>query len=339
MQPDLGFTRWAIPLGTWFGVRVRANVWYPLILLLLVSWLRSWELALVCFGLLFASTVIHEFFHIFAARMTGGDGEDVLLWPLGGLAFTRPAPTFASRFLTPAAGPFADLLICFATLPAVLGAGVLREALNPMQLPIAGIGPNWFRDVLILSFSLNWLLFLVNLIPAFPLDGGQMLTAILARGQGMRSAVRFSVRVGWLCGAIMGFTGLWFDETIIVFLGFFVLIMNMQEMFRLHITDAFGHDGYGSDEYGSGYGSFDDTSSEMELLEPRQSFWQRWKENRAAARFERETEERAAIARRVDELLDKVHRDGMGALTAEERRFLDQASNKYRSQHGEKNSP
>src|SRR5690606_12249716 len=147
------------------------------------------------------------------------------------------------------------------------------------------------------------------------LDGGQMLTAILARRQGMRPAVRFSVRVGWLCGAIMAFTGLWFDETIIVFLGFFVLIMNMQEMFRLHITDAFGHDGYGTEDYSSGYGTFDDTSSEMELLEPRQSFWQRWKENRAAARFERETEERAAIARRVDELLDKVHRDGMGALT------------------------
>ena len=59
-----------------------------------------------------ASLLVHEFCHVFAVRLTGGVGNEVLIWPLGGLAFVQPAGHFRSQFFTPAAGPFANLIVC-----------------------------------------------------------------------------------------------------------------------------------------------------------------------------------------------------------------------------------
>jgi Zn-dependent protease len=329
MQPNLGFSRWAIPLGTWLGVRVRLNVWYPLVVLLFVHWV-GWELGLLCSAILFVTTVIHEFAHVLTARATGGDGEEILLWPLGGLAFTQPAPTFASQFWTPAAGPLSDAALCLLTLPVVLKAGLLAESLNPAVLPIAGLGDNLVRDILLLTFSLNWILLLLNLIPAYPLDGGQMLAAVLGQRMGRGEAKTLSVRVGWVAGVVLAFGGLLFDMSFVVFLGFFLVVMNLQEIFRLQVEEMYGEGGYGED-YSASYSAAD---SDAELPGAKLSYWQRWKQGREAARRERELEERAANARRVDELLDKVHQVGMHGLTSEERRFLDRMSSQYRTQGG-----
>ena len=181
MDSNLGFARWSIPLGTWFRVRVRLNIWFPLLLFLFAHWV-GWTLGSLCTLILLVTVIVHEFAHIFAARLTGGDGDEILLWPLGGSAFCRTAPTFRSQFLTPAAGPASNLLLCLVTFPACYQAGLVRAAFVPGVLPISDLTPGHFvRDLLILGFSLNWALVLLNLIPAFPLDGGQMLRAVLTR--------------------------------------------------------------------------------------------------------------------------------------------------------------
>jgi hypothetical protein len=114
-------------------------------------------------------------------------------------------------------------------------------------------------------------------------------------------------------------------------LGFFLVVMNLGEIFRLQLEEVYG------ERYDVGYGGdagLSDDEEEAGAPQPRLSLWQQWKQNRAAARRERELEERAAAARRLDELLDKVHREGLESLTPEERRFLDRASNQYRTQRG-----
>ena len=322
MDANLGFARWAIPLGTWAGVRVRLNIWYPLILLLFVHWL-GWTLGPLCTLILLLTTIVHEFAHIFTARLTGGEGDEILLWPLGGLAFCRTAPTFRSKFWTPAAGPLSDLILCVLTFPAVWQAGLVNEAFIPGVLPIADLTPGHFiRDLLVLTFALNWVLLLLNLIPAFPLDGGQMLKAVLALRVGDSTAAATSVRVGFFAGLIFALAGLFLDHTTIVFLGFFLVTMNLQEIFRLQVEEIYGG-GYGQSEF--------DLYAEESEDAPRLSLWQQWKQRRQAARREREQEARIAAARRVDELLDKVHQSGMDSLTAEERHFLEQASSEYRT--------
>lgn len=331
MQPNLGMAQWAIPLGTWLGVRVRLNIFFPLISLLYIQWLGL-KLGLICFGIFLVTLIIHEFAHVFAARGTGGDADEILIWPLGGLAFCRPASSFRSQFLTPGAGPLSNLLLCLATLPAVLQAGLLREALVPTILPIHDLSAEHpLRDLLILTFAINWVLLLINLLPAFPLDGGQMLQAVLARRMGEDVSRPLSVRVGFWSGLILGVGGLLFDNSLVVFLGFFLVVMNLQEIFRLQFEQVYG------ERFDPGYGSgneLDDETEEATSSGPRLSLWQQWKLNRIAARRERELEERAAASRRLDELLDKVHREGMQSLTAEERRFLDRASDQYRTQRG-----
>ncbi len=332
MQPDLGFARWAIPLGTWLGVRVRLNVWFPLILLLFAHWM-GWKLGSICTGILLVTVLLHEFAHIFAARWTGGEGDEILLWPLGGLAFCQPAPTFRSHFLIPAAGPLTHVVLCLATLPAVWSAGLVGASLNPTVLPIADLTPGHeLRDLLILAFSLNWALLLLNLIPAFPLDGGQMLQAVLAARNGAASARQLSVRVGFFSGIALAIVGLFADGTTIVFLGFFLVTMNLQEMMRLQIEEVYGSE-FGHSE---GYLPDDSLEDEDEPRAPRLNLWQQWKQNRAAARQERELEARAAATRRLDELLDKINRLGKDALTAEERKFLEQMSSQIRTQHERK---
>jgi stage IV sporulation protein FB len=332
MQPDLVFARWSLPLGTWLGVRVRLNVWFAILLLLFLHWL-GWKLGLICFGLFLVQLIIHEFAHILMARSTGGDGDEILLWPLGGLAFCRTAPTFQSEFWTPAAGPLSNALLCLASLPAVLEAGLLREALNPAVLPIADLHPEHIlRDLLVLTFALNWTLVLINLIPAYPLDGGQMLLAVLNRRIGPSTARSVSLQVGFVAGMLLALAGVFAESTTMVFIGFFLVNMNLFGLISSQIEAAYGG------EFGRRLdGLYGGETDEFEQREPRVGIWQRWKQQRAAARQERELEARAAAARRLDELLDKVHRTGMQSLTSEEKKFLEQASNKYRTQQGGKN--
>lgn len=329
MQPGIDFAQWSIPVGRWFGVQVRVHLMLPLAVLLFAHWV-GWQLGLICSGLLLLTVLVHEFAHIVAARMTDGDGDTVVLWPLGGLALCRPGPSFASQFLTPAAGPLSHVVICLATLPAVWKAGLVGAALNPTHLPIGQLGPNVALDLLVLLFALNWFLLLINLVPAYPLDGGQMLLAVLATRLGVHSARWLSIRVGSIAGLALAVIGLFGEMTTAVFLGFFLITANLMESFRLQLGELYGEGAGGFDIQGGHVAE----NTDYELPTPRVSLWQQWKQNRAAARRERELEARAAATRRLDELLDKIQRDGMASLTAEERRFLDQASNRYRTQQG-----
>ena len=121
-------------LGTWWRTQVRVSWFFPLILL--VFWSRlDLPLALTCVLMLFFSVVVHEFFHVFGARLTGGEASEILIWPAGGLAYTQPGPTVRSEFLTIAAGPLANVLLAAAMLPAVMSAGQLDQVWHPVVLP------------------------------------------------------------------------------------------------------------------------------------------------------------------------------------------------------------
>ena len=85
---------WAFPIGRMFGVTVRVHILFPFValgMILRASYQEgapagAWIDATLVITLLFFSVLLHEFGHIFGARYVDGDGEEVLLWPLGGLA-------------------------------------------------------------------------------------------------------------------------------------------------------------------------------------------------------------------------------------------------------------
>jgi hypothetical protein len=106
----------SIPLFTAFGIRVRAHASLVIfaLLILLFGWGPGFSPLdrVESMTALFAIVLVHEFGHCFAARSVGGEADDILMSPLGGLAFAhaphRPLPTF----ITVAAGPFVNVIIC-----------------------------------------------------------------------------------------------------------------------------------------------------------------------------------------------------------------------------------
>ena len=98
---------------------MRISVYLPLFLLLLCWRLQDVQLGLVFGGVFFFSVLLHEFGHVIAARMTGGSGEEILVWPFGGLAFVRPAGTFRSQLLTSMAGPMYRIVPTMRRVPSM----------------------------------------------------------------------------------------------------------------------------------------------------------------------------------------------------------------------------
>ena len=87
-------------------------------------------------------------------------------------------------------------------------------------------------------------------------------------------------------------------------------------------------------DFSQGYTSLErDLPSAAPPRPRRANFWQRWKQSRVSKKMEREEAERVHDERRMDELLDKIHREGNSALTDEERRFMKRVSDRYKNRH------
>ncbi len=321
----------AISLGSWFGVRVQLSLWFPIVALIL-CWKFELQLGLLVTLLLFLSILVHEFAHIFAARATGGSANEILMWPAGGLAMTRPANTFHSEFLTSAAGPLSNLVICLLTYPAVSAAGFPAGIWHPFELVPVELKDAFWQDCAVLLFDLNFLLFLVNLLPVYPLDGGQMLLAVLSLRIDGETAKFAALRIGMAVGLIAAVFGLMFEQVWLVFLGFLVFCMDMHEFFMVQLSEQLDDSFLGYD-FSQGYTSLERSQArERERERERKpGMIGRWRQRRAEQRRLRDEAERVATEQKLDELLDKVHREGISSLSDAERRFLQNASSRYRS--------
>ena len=129
---------WSIPLFRAFGIQVRLHILYIIITLAMI--LRAaykspdhWvEFAFIWVALLFGIVLLHEFGHCFAARREGGEASEILMWPLGGLAFCEVPHAPRAHFNTAAGGPLVNVLICLICAAALIPAKSLPP-LNPFS--------------------------------------------------------------------------------------------------------------------------------------------------------------------------------------------------------------
>src|SRR3954452_8615930 len=129
--------------------------------------LQFWNLAE--YLALFAIVLLHEFGHALACRSVGGRADHIVLWPLGGVAFVAPPPRPGAWLWSIAAGPLVNVVLLPVTLGALYLAGNAGMAEgNPDVYHFVGAVAN-----------MNLLLLLFNLLPVYPLDGGQILQALL----------------------------------------------------------------------------------------------------------------------------------------------------------------
>jgi Zn-dependent protease len=119
----------------------------------------------------FAIVLLHELGHVFACRSVGGVASRVLLWPLGGLAFVTTPPRPAANLWTVMAGPLVNVFLA----PILYGLmSATAPATYDPRLPL----PDSFRFVQAV-FQFNLVMLIFNLLPFFPLDGGQILHSLL----------------------------------------------------------------------------------------------------------------------------------------------------------------
>jgi Zn-dependent protease len=144
---------------------------------------------------LFAIVGLHEFGHALACRQTGGTVQEIILWPLGGLAYVKPPPRPAATLWSLAAGPLVNLLLVPLFLLLRTGGGV----------------PGASGDLQTLFTTLSYMnmgLLIFNLLPIYPLDGGQILRSllwfVLGRGRSLvvATTLGFAGTLGLLALAI-----------------------------------------------------------------------------------------------------------------------------------------
>ncbi len=147
---------------------------------------------------LFGIVLLHEFGHALACRSVGGMARFIVLWPLGGVAYVSPPPRPGAVLWSIAAGPLVNLVLVLPTW----GLFVLGAALGWPSTQ-----PDVFHFVQTLAF-INVGLMLFNLLPIYPLDGGQILQALLwfaigrARSLMVVSVIGMVVGVGVLLAAL-----------------------------------------------------------------------------------------------------------------------------------------
>jgi Zn-dependent protease len=197
---------WSIRLFSVAGTAVRIHLTFLLLLAFYAA--AGWRqggapvaIDLVVFvSLVFACVVLHEFGHAFAARRYGIRTSDVTLYPFGGIASLERMPEKPGQEIVVAlAGPAVNLVIA-AALTLVMGA-----SLDPGQM--AQIGGGGASLVGRLA-AVNMMLFLFNLIPAFPMDGGRVLRALLAIRMGYTRATRAAATVGQGLAFVFALLGL-----------------------------------------------------------------------------------------------------------------------------------
>jgi Zn-dependent protease len=116
---------------------------------------------------LFGIVLLHEFGHALACRQTGGTADQIVLWPLGGIAFVNPPRRPGAMLWSIAAGPLVNVVL----IP-VFSAAVWLTARGVHESPDLYVLMVWL-------WRINLGLLIFNLLPVYPLDGGQILRSLL----------------------------------------------------------------------------------------------------------------------------------------------------------------
>jgi stage IV sporulation protein FB len=212
---------WSLNIGSIAGTQVRVHITFLLFLgwIFAASWVSEGSQAawsgLVFMVLLFTCVLAHEFGHIFTARAFGVATPDVTLLPIGGLARLERIPEKPQEeFLIAIAGPLVNVAIAFG-LVLLVGAHLNMSDLATVESTKVSLVDR--------LAAVNLFLALFNMIPAFPMDGGRVLRALLATRLGFVRATEVAAFIGQGLAFALGFVGL-FGNPILIFIAIFVYL-------------------------------------------------------------------------------------------------------------------
>lgn len=228
--------KWSIKIGKFVGIDVYMHITFLLLVgwVALVHWQRGQTVGAVLVGVsfilaIFMCVVLHEFGHALMARRYGISTRDIILLPIGGLARLEKMPTQPIQELWVAlAGPAVNAVIAVA-LFVWLKATASWE---PVQSLTVTTGP--FLERLM---ALNLFMIAFNMIPAFPMDGGRVLRAILATRQEYDRATRIAAAIGRGMAFLFAVIGFFYNP-FLIFIALFVWMGASQEATMVKLKSA-----------------------------------------------------------------------------------------------------
>lgn len=225
---------WSFPLFTFKGTVVRLHFTFLLFLIwiAIADYARGGAAAatsgVTLFVLLFVCVLLHEFGHVLTARAFGIATPDITLLPIGGVARLERLPEKpAQELLVALAGPAVNLVIA-GVLILALGGGVSATGLR-IDDPRLGL--------VVPLVSVNIFLAIFNLLPAFPMDGGRVLRALLAFRMGYARATHIAAVVGQLLATVLGIVGL-LGQPLLLFIAVFVFLGASSESHAVQLREA-----------------------------------------------------------------------------------------------------
>lgn len=228
--------KWQWKLGRFAGIDVFVHATFILLIAWVgySHWLQNRDWGEVLMGILFivalfGCVVLHEYGHALTARKYGIKTRDITLYPIGGIARLERMPDKPIEELWVALmGPAVNVVIA-ALLFAYLFFSAGLVPLN--QLTIAS--GSFVQRLLMVNISLV----LFNLIPAFPMDGGRVLRALLAMRMDYVRATQVAASIGQGLAFVFGFIGL-FSNPFLLFIAFFVWIGASQEASMVQVRNS-----------------------------------------------------------------------------------------------------
>lgn len=314
-------------------------------------------------GTLFLAVLVHEAGHAAMARAVGGEHEVWVLWPLGGLRNPVLSPwekddvvLTQEEALSAMAGPAVNLGLCLLLLPVLMWADVaVTRCLNLLLPPLEVVGWMGFAAMF---FWANWLLFVANLLPAFPFDGARATRALLWRSYGGEIAQGGLLIVSRMVGFVLVLAAIlvqpYASWTSLPLVFAALMVFKCSEQAAPHI-EWDGADDAGELPYERHAGGYDEpqpgrswrTVDQDDLDDEPSVNMERVSSNYGSeSSLEEErrpgplppTGDDSADEKRLDELLARIHETGWGGLTEEERRLMLKISDRMRARRPQNRS-
>lgn len=346
-----------ISLGRWFGTQVRVHIF--LILFVVFELLNAAIdqkngrfLEVACWlGLLLLTLAVHELGHALMASWVGTEPDEVRLWPLGSMVGPSTSSRSNDSVGVALGGPAANAAVVLVTAFGLMLVGA-QFVWNPFgnsspkpqvvaDLGAPRIGTGFAAPWTTIWFAgwfgyLNYIMLVANLIPALPFDMGRVVRSYQANGSVTQAKdgipASYIAQTSAILLAIIGAIRLLFyqrtDGVTVISLALLIYMIIRTEA-RMIEDGGFFDDGVFGYDFSEGYTSLEGSAAKVRPY--RESALKRWRRRRSDLRRQRRQAREAAEERRMDEILEKLHREGRHSLSDEEHRFLIRVSAKYRN--------
>ena len=212
--------KYSVKIGSVWGIPVELHITFILLLIIVAFFSAYYFLLIVC---LFFFVTIHELSHSVVAKHYNIKVRKIVLYPIGGVSEIEEIPEKPGiEWRMAAAGPLVSFAVGFFLL--VIDQLIPIKLLFAEALPFVATARTLIYDLAMLNLILGGF----NLIPAFPMDGGRILRALLAERMKFSDATKYAAFIGKILGILMALFGIWYDLWLVI-IGVFIYIGATEE--------------------------------------------------------------------------------------------------------------